>query len=71
MFLRVFDEEYEDKEGVKGGDLKRGFLVTCEIPHIVKFYHRPGIDALIEVLAETFAIYYKKPPSNDHVQGLE
>jgi hypothetical protein len=28
MFLRVFDEEYEDeegvKEGVKGGDLKRG-----------------------------------------------
>jgi len=25
-FLRPFDEEYED-EGVKGGDLKKGFLI--------------------------------------------
>jgi hypothetical protein len=23
MFLRAFDDEYEDQEGVKGGDLKR------------------------------------------------
>jgi len=36
MFLRAFDE-YEDKEGAKGGDLKRGFLATCEIPCMVKF----------------------------------
>jgi len=36
-FLRAFDEAYEGEEGVKGGDLKRGFLMTCEIPRVVKF----------------------------------
>jgi hypothetical protein len=25
-FPRAFDEEYEDEDGVKGGDLKKGFL---------------------------------------------
>jgi hypothetical protein len=70
-FLRAFDEEYEDEEGVKGGDLKRGFLATREIPRVVKFDRRPQLDALIEELTETFAVRYEKPPSNDHVQGLE
>jgi hypothetical protein len=37
MFLRAPDEEYEDEEGVKAGDLKRGFLATLEIPRVVKF----------------------------------
>jgi hypothetical protein len=27
-FLRAFEEEYEDEDGVKGGDLKTGFLVA-------------------------------------------
>jgi hypothetical protein len=47
MFLRAFDEEYEDQEGVKGGDLKRGFLATHEIPCVVKFDRRPHLDKLI------------------------
>jgi hypothetical protein len=33
-FLSAFDEEYEDDEGVKGGDLQRGFLATREIPRL-------------------------------------
>src|SRR5882672_859522 len=69
--LRAFDEEYEDEEGVKGGDLKRGFLATREIPRVVKFDRRPQLDALIEELTEAFAVRYEKPPSDDHIQGLE
>jgi hypothetical protein len=63
-FLRAFDEEYKDEEGVKGGDLKRGFLETCEIPRVVKFDDRPHLDKLIEELTEAFAICYEKPPSS-------
>src|ERR1700689_280189 len=70
-FLRAFDEEYEDEEGVKGGDLKRGFLATREIPRVVKFDRRPQLDALIEELTETFAIRYEKPPSTKDLQALE
>src|ERR1700683_3299894 len=70
MFLRAFGEEYEDQEGVKGGDLKRGFLVTREIPRVVKFDRRPQLDALIEELTETFAIRYEKPPSAKGLQAL-
>jgi len=70
-FLRAFDEEYEDEEGVRGGDLKRGFLATREIPRLVKFDHRPHLDKLIRELTEAFAVRYEEPPSNDHVQGLE
>jgi hypothetical protein len=69
-FLRAFDEEYED-EGVKGGDLKRGFLATREIPRVVKFDRRPQLDALVEELTETFAVRYEKPPSADQLQALE
>jgi hypothetical protein len=70
-FLRAFDEEYEDEEGVKGGDLKRGFLATREIPRVVKFDRRPQLDALIEELTETFAIRYEKPPTADQLEALE
>jgi hypothetical protein len=70
-FLRAFDEEYEDKEGVKGGDLKRGFLATREIPRAVKFDHRPELDALIEELTETFAVRYEKPPSAEQIDQLQ
>ena len=69
-FLRAFDEEYED-ERVKGGDLKKGFLLGRDIPRAVKFDHRPKLDALIEELTETFAVHYEKPLSDDHIQGLE
>ena len=70
-FLRVFDEEYEDEEGVKGGDLKRGFLATREIPRVVKFDRRPELDALIEELTETFAVRYEKPPSAEQINQLQ
>ena len=70
MFLRAFDEEYEDQEGVKGGDLKRGFLATREIPRVVKFDRRPQLDALIEELTETFAVRYEKPPSAEQLDVL-
>ena len=36
-FLRAFDEEYKDEEGVKAGDLKKGFLLGCDILCVVKF----------------------------------
>ena len=71
MFLRAFDEEYEDEKGVKGGDLKRGFLATREIPRMVKFDRRPQLDVLLEELTEVFAVRYEKPPSAHQLQALE
>ena len=70
-FLRAFDEEYEDEESIKGGDLKRGFLATREIPHAVKFDHRPHLDKLIRELTEAFAVRYEEPPSAKDLQALE
>ena len=58
-------------EGVKGGDLKRGFLATREIPRVVKFDRRPHLDALIRELTEVFAARYEEPPSADQLQALE
>jgi hypothetical protein len=57
MFLRAFDKEYKDEDSVKGGDLKRGFLVTCEIPCVVKFDGQPHLDKLIRELTEAFAVH--------------
>jgi len=70
-FLRAFDEEYEEEEGVKGGDLKRGFLATREIPRVVKFDHLPHLDKLIRELTEAFAVRYEEPPSAKDLQALE
>jgi len=70
-FLRAFDEEYEDEEGVRGGDLKKGFLLGRDIPRVVKFDPRPQLDALIDELTETFAVRYEKPPSTKDLQALE
>jgi hypothetical protein len=69
-FLRAFDEEYED-EGVRGGNLKRGFLATREIPCVVKFDRRPQLDALVRELTETFSVRYEEPPSVKDLQALE
>jgi len=68
--LRAFDEEYEDEEGVKGGDLKRGFLATREIPRVVKFDRRPQLDKLIRELTEAFAVCYEEPPSAEQLNVL-
>jgi hypothetical protein len=70
-FLRAFDEEYKDEDGVEGGDLKKGFLLGCNISRVVKVDHRPHLDKLIEELTEVCAVRYKKPPSDDRIQGLE
>jgi len=70
-FLRAFDEEYEDEEGVKGGDLKKGFLLGRDIPRVVKFDCRPHLDKLIEELTEAFSVRYEKPPSTKDLQALE
>src|ERR1700727_3821148 len=70
-FLRAFDEEYEDEDGVKGGDLKKGFLLGREIPRVVKFDRRPHLDKLIDELTETFAVRYEKPPSGDDFKTLK
>jgi hypothetical protein len=70
-FLRAFDKAYEGEEGVTGGDLKRGFLVTREIPRMVKFDPRPQLDKLIEELTEACAVHYEKSPLDDHIQGFE
>ena len=70
MFMGAFDEEYED-EGVKGGDLKRGFLATREIPRVVKFNRRPQLGALIKELTEAFAARYEEPPSDEDFEILK
>jgi hypothetical protein len=48
-FLRAFDEVYEDEDGVKGGELKKAFLLPVgrDIPRTVKFDGLPQLDALI------------------------
>jgi hypothetical protein len=66
-FLRAFDEAYEDGDGVKGGDLKRGFLATREIPRVVKFDGQPHLDKLIRELTEAFAVRYEEPPSAEQI----
>jgi hypothetical protein len=70
-FLRAFDEEYETVHGVKGGDLKKGFLLGLDIPRMVKFDRRPQLDALIEELTEAFAVRYEKPPSAEQISQLQ
>jgi hypothetical protein len=70
-FLRAFDEEYENEDGVKGGELKMGFLVSCKIPRVVKFDRRPHLDKLIRELTEAFAARYEEPPSARDLQALE
>jgi hypothetical protein len=55
-FLRAFDEEYETPDGIKGGDLKKGFLLGRDIPRVVKFDRCPHLDKLIEELTEAFAV---------------
>jgi len=55
----------------KGGDLKRGFLATREIPRVVKFDRRPQLDALVRELTEAFAVRYEEPPSGMDLQALE
>jgi len=69
-FLRAFDEEYEDEEGVRGGDLKKGFLLGHDIPRVVKFDRRPQLDALIEELTEAFAVRYEKPLLAEQINQL-
>jgi hypothetical protein len=32
-FLRAFDRQYQDEDRVKGGDLRKGFLLGRDIPH--------------------------------------
>jgi hypothetical protein len=61
-FLSTFDEEYETADGIKGGDLKMGFFISRNMPHVVKFDGRPQLDSdrLIEKgLAKTFLICNK------------
>jgi hypothetical protein len=70
-FLRAFDEEYQDEVDVKGGDLKMGFLATREIPRVVKFDHRPQLDALVRELTEAFAVRYEEPPSAEQINQLQ
>jgi hypothetical protein len=70
-FLRAFDEQYEDEDGVKGGDLKKGFFLGRDIPRMVKFDHRPQLDALIRELTEAFAARYEEPPPHGDFEALK
>src|SRR5882724_9191180 len=69
-FLRAFDEENEDEEGVKGGDLKKGFLLGRDISRVVKFDRRPQLDKLIRELTEAFSVRYEEPPSAEQLDVL-
>src|SRR6266436_5304999 len=70
-FLRAFDEQYETADGVKGGDLKKGFLRGRDIPRMVKFDRRPQLDKLIKELTEAFAVRYEEPPSTEQINQLQ
>ena len=71
IYMRAFDEEYETAGGIRGGDLKAGFLLGRDIPHTVKFDRRPQLDALIKELTDTFAVRYEKPPTAEDLKALE
>jgi hypothetical protein len=58
------------KKVVRGGDLKKGFLLSRDIPRVVKFDRRPQLDALIEELTEAFAVRYEKPPTANQFEVL-
>ena len=51
-------------------DLKKAFLLGCDIPRAVKFVRRPHLDELIAELTETYAVLYEMPPAKD-LQALE
>jgi hypothetical protein len=71
-FLRIFDDDYEDKNCVKGGDLKKNILLCREIPCTVKFGRRPQLHGLVvEGLTQTLAVYYEEPPSAKDLEALE
>lgn len=70
-FFSAFDEEYEDEDGVKGGDLKKGFLLGCDIPRMVKFDRCPSLDTLIEELTEAFAVRYETSPPHGDFETLK
>jgi hypothetical protein len=70
-FLRAFDEQYQDEDGVRGGDLKKGFLLGRDIPRVVKFDRRPHLDALVRELTEVFAARYEEPPSAEQISQLQ
>jgi hypothetical protein len=60
-FLRPFNEVYEVGDGVKGGDLKKVFLLCGDIPERVKFDGRPHLDELIANLTRMFTVRYVEP----------
>ena len=70
-FFRAFDEQYQDKDGVRGGDLKKGFLLGRDIPRVIKFDPRPHLDALVRELTEVFAARYEEPPSAEQISQLQ
>jgi hypothetical protein len=70
-FLRAFDEEYENEDGVKGGALKKGFLLGRDIPRVVKFDRCPHLDKLIRELTKAFAACYEEPLSDEDCETLK
>src|ERR1700729_1970464 len=69
-FLRVFDEEYETADGIKGGDLKKDFLLGRDIPRVVKFDRRPHLGKLIRELTEAITARYEEQPSDEDFETL-
>ena len=69
--LRPFDEAYEARNGIEGGELKIGYLLHRKIPKQVKFEGRPHLDELIAVLTKTFAVRYEETPSKERFERLE
>jgi hypothetical protein len=64
-----FDEVYED-DGVKGGSLKIGFLLSGKISQRVKFDGRPHLDELIANLTRMFAVRYEWLPSASDMEPM-
>ena len=67
--LRTFRNAYDTTESTEGAYVKKGILLFHDVSRVVKFDHRPQLDALIEELTRTFAVRYENPPPPMNLQA--
>ena len=68
--LRTFRNAYDTTESIEGGYVKKGILLGHDVSRVVKFDHRPHLDALTKELTRTFAVRYANPPPPIHLQAI-
>jgi hypothetical protein len=69
--MRGYDEAYVDGRGVaRGGVVKQAFF-TSDVLSRLEFSGRPGLDALVEDLAASLKVRYKKGPTPRDIECLK